>query len=83
MREDESDDETTYRVVVNSERWYAIRPAGQECAPGWEDAGVVGTRAECLAHMFACLRGAAASGRAAEAGEGPESFVVNTIRVGE
>jgi len=83
MREDNSEDATTYRVVVNGEGWYAIRPAGEESEPGWEATGAVGTRAECLARMFELLRGAAASGRAAEVGEGPEYFVVHAVRVSE
>lgn len=50
MRED-SDDTTTYRVVVNHEEQYSIWPADRENALGWRDAGKSGTKAECLAHI--------------------------------
>lgn len=45
------DTELTYRVVVNHEEQYSIWPADRENAPGWRDAGVQGTKAECLEHI--------------------------------
>jgi MbtH protein len=49
--EDEQEDLTTYKVVVNHEEQYSIWPAHRENPPGWRDAGKSGTRAECLAHI--------------------------------
>jgi MbtH protein len=51
VREDEQEDSTTYKVVLNHEEQYSIWPADRENAPGWRDAGHVGTKAECLAYI--------------------------------
>lgn len=51
MRDDEQDDRTIYKVVVNHEEQYSIWPAERENAPGWRDAGQTGTKAECLAYI--------------------------------
>lgn len=48
---DERDDGTAYRVVVNHEQQYSIWPAGRELPPGWEAEGKSGTRSECLDHI--------------------------------
>lgn len=39
----------TLKVVVNAEKQYSIWPADRENAPGWKDAGKVGTKDQCLA----------------------------------
>jgi MbtH protein len=51
VSEDERDDSTTYKVVVNHEEQYSIWPADRDNAPGWRDAGKSGNRAECLAYI--------------------------------
>jgi MbtH protein len=51
MTTDDHEDTTTYKVVINHEEQYSIWPADRENAPGWRDAGKVGTKAECLAHI--------------------------------
>ena len=51
MSRDEKEDTTIYKVVVNHEEQYSIWPADRENAPGWNDAGKSGTKAECLAHI--------------------------------
>lgn len=51
MRDDEQDDQTIYKVVLNHEEQYSIWPAERENAPGWRDAGQTGTKAECLAYI--------------------------------
>ena len=51
MRDDDEEDLTTYKVVLNHEEQYSIWPADRDNAPGWRDAGVQGTKAECLAHI--------------------------------
>ena len=51
MRDDEADDQITYKVVLNHEEQYSIWPAHRENAPGWRDAGQTGTKAECLAYI--------------------------------
>ncbi len=50
MRDDEHEDVTIYRAVINQEQ-YSIWPADRENAPGWRDAGKTGTKAECLAYI--------------------------------
>ena len=49
---DENEQDTTvYKVVVNHEEQYSIWPQRRENPLGWQDAGVSGTKAECLAHI--------------------------------
>lgn len=47
----DDDDTTVYRVVVNDEEQYAIWPTHLDNPRGWRDAGMSGTRAECMAHV--------------------------------
>jgi MbtH protein len=49
--DEENEDTTTYRVVLNHEEQYSIWPAHHENPAGWEDGGKVGTKAECLAYI--------------------------------
>jgi MbtH protein len=49
--EEEREDHTIYRVVMNHEEQYSIWPAHKENAPGWKDAGKSGTKEECLAYV--------------------------------
>ena len=51
MYQDEKDDTTIYRVVVNHEEQYSIWPDGREIPAGWRDVGKVGLKAECLAYI--------------------------------
>jgi MbtH protein len=51
MRREDDDDTTTYRVVVNHDEQYSIWPQDRENAPGWRDAGKIGSKRECLAHI--------------------------------
>jgi MbtH protein len=53
MNRDESEDTAIYKVVVNHEEQYSIWPAERENAPGWRDAGVSGTKPECLDYIKA------------------------------
>ena len=46
---DENPDPTRYKVVLNHEEQYSIWPAERENALGWRDAGMSGTKDECLA----------------------------------
>jgi MbtH protein len=48
---EENEDNTIYKVVVNHEEQYSIWPEGRENPPGWQDAGKVGGKAECLAYI--------------------------------
>lgn len=48
---DEAEDTTLYRVVVNHEQQYSIWPVGRDNAPGWQDAGKSGTKSECLTYI--------------------------------
>ncbi len=51
MKQDEQEDKTIYKVVVNHEEQYSIWPVDKENALGWADEGKSGTKAECLAHI--------------------------------
>ena len=51
VNQDEREDTTIYKVVVNHEEQYSIWPADRENALGWNDAGKSGTKAECLAYI--------------------------------
>lgn len=51
MNEEDQEDLTTYRVVVNHEEQYSIWPVDRELPAGWSEAGKSGTKAECLAHI--------------------------------
>lgn len=46
-----NDKETIFRVVVNHEEQYSLWPSDRALPAGWSDAGKVGTRDECLAHI--------------------------------
>jgi uncharacterized protein YbdZ (MbtH family) len=41
----------TVKVVKNSDNVCSIWPADRENAPGWEDVGFSGTKAECLQYV--------------------------------
>ena len=47
----DTDDKTIYKVVVNHEEQYSIWPAHRKNALGWSDAGKSGTKEECLAYI--------------------------------
>jgi len=47
----EDEDKTIYKVVVNHEEQYSIWPEYRENPLGWNDAGKVGLKAECLAYI--------------------------------
>ena len=48
---DEKEDTTIYKVVVNHEDQYSIWPVERANPLGWNDAGKSGTKAECLAYI--------------------------------
>jgi uncharacterized protein YbdZ (MbtH family) len=47
----EDEDKTIYKVVVNHEEQYSIWPEYRDNPLGWNDAGKVGPKAECLAYI--------------------------------
>jgi MbtH protein len=51
MPEDNSQDKTIYKVVVNHEEQYSIWPEYRNNPLGWRDAGKVGLKEECLQHI--------------------------------
>src|SRR5213083_1847915 len=51
MYDDEQEDDTIYKVVVNHEEQYSIWPAHRENPNGWRDGGKSGPKAECLAYI--------------------------------
>ena len=48
---DENEDLTVYKVVMNHEEQYSIWPADRENALGWNDVGKTGSKAECLQYI--------------------------------
>lgn len=44
-------EDTRYQVVVNEEEQYSIWPERRDLPLGWRGVGVVGSKAECLAHI--------------------------------
>jgi MbtH protein len=51
MNDDEREDKTIYRVVVNHEEQYSIWPVRKEIPKGWSDCGKQGLKAEVLAYI--------------------------------
>ena len=51
MNNDDSQDDTIYRVVHNQEEQYSIWPIDKVNPPGWTDAGRSGSKEECLAYI--------------------------------
>lgn len=49
--EDESEDKTIYKAVVNHEEQYSIWPAHRDNPLGWRDAGKTGLKPEVLAYI--------------------------------
>jgi len=51
MTEEQAEDQTIYKVVVNHEEQYSIWPASRPNPPGWQQVGKEGRKDECLAHI--------------------------------
>ena len=51
MQNNQEEDLTVYKAVLNHEEQYSIWPADRENALGWNDAGKSGTKEECLAYI--------------------------------
>jgi len=51
MAQENEEDPTLYKVVVNHEEQYSIWPADRDNPPGWCDGGKTGPKAECLAYI--------------------------------
>lgn len=51
MYDDEKEDTTVYKVVVNHEEQYSIWPTDRDNPLGWKDAGKSGQKDECLAYI--------------------------------
>jgi MbtH protein len=49
--DDDAEDTTVYKVVINHEEQYSIWPVDRENPLGWNDAGKSGTKQECLDHI--------------------------------
>jgi MbtH protein len=51
MYDDEQEDDTIYKVVLNHEEQYSIWPAHRANPNGWRDGGKSGPKADCLAFI--------------------------------
>ncbi|HBB30695.1 MAG TPA: MbtH family protein [Cyanobacteria bacterium UBA8803] len=51
MNQDDKEDTTIYKVVVNQEEQYSIWPNYKEIPLGWKDTGKSGHKQECLAYI--------------------------------
>ena len=51
MYQDEQEDNTIYKVVVNHEEQYSIWLADKENPLGWKDVGKSGLKYECLEYV--------------------------------
>lgn len=51
MNQDEKEDTTIYKVVVNHEEQYSIWPSRKEIPAGWTAVGKEGLKADCLAYI--------------------------------
>ncbi|HEX2623222.1 MAG TPA: MbtH family protein [Phototrophicaceae bacterium] len=49
--ENDQDDLTIYRVVMNHEEQYSLWLPDRDLPPGWTDTGKRGTKDECWAYM--------------------------------
>jgi MbtH protein len=49
--DNDREDTTIYKVVVNHEEQYSIWQAHRENPPGWNDVGKSGLKDECLAYI--------------------------------
>jgi len=51
MYQDDKEDTTIYKVVVNHEEQYSIWSAERENPLGWKDVGKIGLKQECLDYI--------------------------------
>ncbi|ALF53784.1 antibiotic synthesis protein MbtH [Nostoc piscinale CENA21] len=51
MYQNEKEDTTIYKVVVNHEEQYSIWPLERENPLGWQDVGKSGLKQECLDYI--------------------------------
>jgi MbtH protein len=51
MYQNDKEDMTIYKVVVNHEEQYSIWPTERENPPGWKDVGKNGLKQECLDYI--------------------------------
>ncbi|MBE9170817.1 MbtH family protein [Pleurocapsales cyanobacterium LEGE 06147] len=51
MTQEERQDTTIYKVVVNHEEQYSLWPAHRGNPLGWRDAGKTGLKPECLEYI--------------------------------
>ncbi|TBR56995.1 MbtH family protein [Westiellopsis prolifica IICB1] len=51
MYQDDKEDTTIYKVVINHEEQYSIWPSDRENPLGWKDVGKNGLKQECLSYI--------------------------------
>jgi MbtH protein len=51
MQQEEREDNSIYKVVVNQEEQYSIWPSERPLPLGWNDTGMSGLKQECLAYI--------------------------------
>ena len=51
MSNNDEEDKSLYKVVLNHEEQYSIWPVDRENPSGWKDEGQSGTKPECLSYI--------------------------------
>ena len=51
--DEDREDLTLYKVVINHEEQYSIWPVDRQNALGWRDEGTQGSKEDCLQHIKA------------------------------
>jgi len=51
MQQEEREDNSIYKVVVNQEEQYSIWPSERPLPLGWNDTGMAGLKQECLVYI--------------------------------
>lgn len=51
MYANEQEPAHSYLVVVNHEEQYSIWPLGKDIPPGWREAGMRGSKEDCLSYI--------------------------------
>lgn len=51
MNDDDEEDTTLYKVLINQKEQYSIWPANRDSPLGWRDAGKSGSKQDCVEYI--------------------------------